>query len=198
MRQCGWQDWAFFGQGSTIMTAQKPSDASGGPADSGQGSADLARALFAAIGRHDLDAVRALDAPDVVDDFVAIGVFSGVDAVIGFFAELFAAVPDFRIDVLNVTAEGDTAVVQWHATGTFSGGPFQGIHATGRSVDLRGCDVMRFEDGLLKHNTIYYDGLAFARQIGLLPTEGSRADRALQTVFNARTDTLARVSGLRR
>ncbi|MGA7688534.1 MAG: ester cyclase [Jiangellales bacterium] len=133
-----------------------------------------------------------------MDDFVAIGVFSGVDAVVAFFAELFAAVPDFRIDVLNVTAEGDTAVVQWHATGTFTGGPFQGIHATGRSVDLRGCDVMRFDGGLLKHNAIYYDGLAFARQIGLLPTEGSSADRALQAVFNARTDALAQVKDLRR
>lgn len=180
------------------MAVEKRTDAGREPGDSDQASEDLARALFTAIGRHDLDAVRALDAPDVVDDFVAIGVFAGVDAVIGFFAELFAAVPDFGIEVLNVTAEGNTAVVQWHATGAFTGGPFQGIHATGRPVDLRGCDVMRFEDGLLKHNTIYYDGLAFARQIGLLPTEGSRADRALQAVFNARTDTLARVKDLRR
>ncbi|MGB9374214.1 MAG: hypothetical protein WCA82_08655 [Jiangellales bacterium] len=58
--------------------------------------------------------------------------------------------------------------------------------------------MMRFEDGLLKHNTIYYDGLAFARQIGLLPAEGSSADRALQAVFNARTYALARVKDLRR
>lgn len=180
------------------MAAQQPSTTDGGLGVTGRESAELARTLMAAVGRHDLDAVRALDSPDVVDDFVAIGVFSGVDAVVGFFAELFAAVPDFRLDVLDVTAEGDTAVVQWHATGTFTGGPFQGIHATGRSVDLRGCDVMRFDGGLLKHNTIYYDGLAFARQIGLLPTEGSSADRALQAVFNARTDALARVKDLRR
>jgi steroid delta-isomerase-like uncharacterized protein len=180
------------------MAAQRRSETGGDPAGLGQGCADLARALMAAVDRHDLDAMRALDCPDVVDDFVAIGVFSGVDAVIGFFAEMFAAVPDFRIDVVDVTSHGDTAVVQWHATGTFNGGPFQGIRATGRSVDLRGCDAMRFEDGLLQHNTIYYDGLAFARQIGLLPAEGSRADRALQAVFNARTQALARVTGLRR
>ena len=57
---------------------------------------------------------------------------------------------------------------------------------------------MRFEDGLLKHNTVYYDGLALARQIGLLPSEGSRTDRALQAAFNARTDTLAGVKEVRR
>ncbi len=180
------------------MTAQKAGDADDGRGSSRQGSEDLARAIIAAIGRHDLDAMRALDAPDVVDDFVAVGVFAGVEAVVGFFAELFAAVPDFRIDPLSVTAEGDTAVVQWRASGTFNGGSFQGVHATGRPVDLRGCDVMRFEDGLLKHNTVYYDGLAFARQIGFLPSEGSRTDRALQAAFNARTDTLARAKSVRR
>jgi limonene-1,2-epoxide hydrolase len=103
------------------MAAQQRSGTDGGPGVPGQESAELARTLIAAIGRRDLDAMRALDSPDVVDDFVAIGVFSGVDAVVAFFAELFAAVPDFRIDVLNVTAESETAVVQWHATGTFNG-----------------------------------------------------------------------------
>lgn len=172
--------------------------AGSGASDSGQSPAELARALFEAINRHDLDAIRASDAADVVDDFIVVGVFAGVDAVVGFFAELFAAVPDFHLEVLEVTAEGATAVVQWRATGAFTGSPFQGIHATGRPVDLRGCDVMRFEGGLLKHNTIYYDGLAFARQIGLLPAEGSAADRALQTVFNARSDVLARIRELSR
>ena len=97
------------------MVAQQRSETDGDPGVTGQESAELARTLMAAIGRHDLDAMRALDSPDVVDDFVAIGVFSGVDNVVAFFAELFAAVPDFRIEILNVTAEGDTAVVQWHA-----------------------------------------------------------------------------------
>ncbi len=180
------------------MTAQKPADAGPEPGNSRAGSEDLARAQVSAISRHDLDAMRALDAPDVVDDFVAVGVFAGVDAVVGFFAELFTAIPDFRIDALTVTAQGDTAVVQWRASGTFNGGSFQGVHATGRPVDLPGCDVMRFEGGLLKHNTVYYDGLAFARQIGFLPSEGSRTDRVLLAAFNARTDTLARVRSVRR
>ncbi len=56
---------------------------------------------------------------------------------------------------------------------------------------------MRFEDGLPKHNTVCCDGLAFARQIGFLPSEGIRTDRALQAAVNARTDMLARVRELR-
>jgi hypothetical protein len=46
---------------------------------------------------------------------------------------------------------------------------------------------MEFEDGLLRYNTVYYDGLAFARQIGLLPPAGSRRDKAIMGGFNALT-----------
>jgi steroid delta-isomerase-like uncharacterized protein len=157
-------------------------------------TSELARALFGAVTRHDLQAMAACWSDDIVEDFIAVGVFRGVDAVTGFFAEMFAAVPDFAVEALAVTAEGATAAVQWRATGRFTGAPFQGVHATGRPIELRGCDVMTFQDGLLAHNTIYYDGLAFARQIGLLPQVGSAADRVLQATFNAQTDLRARVS----
>jgi hypothetical protein len=49
------------------------------------------------------------------------------------------------------------------------------------------------EQGKLKHNTIYYDGLAFARQIGMLPREGTLADKAMTTAFNARTDAIRKL-----
>ena len=55
---------------------------------------------------------------------------------------------------------------------------------------------MRFEAGQLKSNTIYIDGLAFARQIGLLPREGSVADRLIEASFNARTDVTTLVRRL--
>jgi hypothetical protein len=41
--------------------------------------------------------------------------------------------------------------------------------------------------GLVQHNTICYEGASFARQIGMLPTQGPAADRALTAVFNAKT-----------
>jgi hypothetical protein len=87
----------------------------------------------------------------------------------------------------RIVADDTSAVVQWHAAGTFTGGPFQNIVPTGRRVDLRGADVMEIADGLVQHNTIYYDGATFARQIGLLPALGSRADQAMLAAFNAKT-----------
>lgn len=154
----------------------------------------VATEIFQALKEHDLDAVFDRGHPDVVDDFVVVGRFEGREAVRAFFTALFDAFPDFDIDVVHMVGDDQHAVVQWHATGSFTGGPFQGVHATGRSIELRGCDVMRFEDAKLIQNTIYYDGLAFARQIGLLPREGSSADKAMMAAFNAGTDVKAQVA----
>jgi steroid delta-isomerase-like uncharacterized protein len=140
--------------------------------------ADAARAAFDAVSRKDPDGIVATGAPGYVDDFVAIGEIRGHDAVRAFFRELFAAFPDFTMTVDRIVADDTTAVVQWHAAGRFTGGPFQGITATGRQVEIRGVDVMEIADGLVQHNTIYYDGATFARQIGLLPGLGSRAGQA--------------------
>jgi len=154
---------------------------------------EVATAIFDAVNRHDLDTVIALYHTDVIADFVAVGVFNGASAVRAFFTEIFAAMPDFALEVLGLVCDDEYAVVQWRATGSFTGTPFQGIHATGRPVELRGVDVMRFEQGKLKHNTIYYDGLGFVRQIGMLPREGSLPDKAMTAAFNARTDLIGKL-----
>ena len=160
--------------------------------------ADVARTAFAAVSRRDPDGIVATGAPGYVDDFVAIGEIRGHDAVRAFFRELFAAFPDFTMTIDRIVADDTVAVVQWHAAGAFTGGPFQGIAPTGRRAEIRGVDVMEVADGLVQRNTIYYDGATFARQIGLLPGLGSRADRAMLATFNAKTTLSQRVRDRRR
>lgn len=147
--------------------------------------------------RKDPDGVAAAGAPDFIDDFVAIGEIRGREAVRAFFTELFAAFPDFELTVDRVVADDTTAVVQWHAAATFTGGRFQGILPTGRGVQIRGVDVMEIADGLVQHNTIYYDGASFARQIGMLPAQSSGSDRAMMTAFNAKTKLSQRYQAYR-
>jgi steroid delta-isomerase-like uncharacterized protein len=104
-----------------------------------------------------------------------------------FFEELFAAMPDFDISVERVVADENAVAVKWQAEATFSGAPFQGIRATAKRVSLRGVDFFEIEDGLIRRNTIFYDGASFARQVGLLPPEGSLADRSMLRLFNLKT-----------
>ena len=153
---------------------------------------EVARATFDSVARRDPDAIVANNADDCVDDFVAIGVFRGKAEIRAFFVELFAAFPDFEMFVDRIVADDESAAVQWHATATFSGAPFQGVRATGRRVEIKGVDVMVVRDGLIQRNAIYYDGASFGRQIGLLPPQGSAADRAMLGAFNAKTRLLRR------
>lgn len=162
----------------------------------------LMREAFAAIDTKDLDRLADLWDDRSTDDFIALGtVVTGATALRGFFGELFDAFPDLRMTVEHIhDVDERTAVGQWRLEGDFTGAPFQGIEPTGRHVDVRGIDVMRFEGDKLRHNDVYYDGLSFARQIGLLPAADSRADRAMVAGFNliSRARDAVRERGQRR
>jgi steroid delta-isomerase-like uncharacterized protein len=159
-----------------------------------QSPAEVARAIFDALSKKHLDDAMAYVAEDSVDDFVAIGRFEGKTAIRQFFDELLAAFPTFDMSVERVVGDDSSAVVQWRASGDFTGGPFQGVEPTGKHVEIRGVDVMDITDGTVRHNTIYYDGAAFARQIGMLPAAGTSVDRAVLSTFNAATRLRKRLS----
>ena len=157
-------------------------------------AATLMGKSFAAINARDLETLSTYWHDDIVEDFVVLGPIEGKEAVAAFFSEMFTAVPDLEFTTERILPiDATTAVGEWRLTGTLSGGPFQGVEPNGSRVSLRGIDVMKFEDGLLLHNTIYYDGLAFARQIGMLPAAGSKTDRAMMASFNAMTKVRSRL-----
>jgi len=161
-------------------------------------AARLARESIAAINHHDLSRLERYWGPDSVDHFVPVGEFRGRDALRSYFRDAFCAFPDLRIDIDRIVTDGSVATVQWRLRGTFTGAPFLGVEATGRAVEIMGCDVMEWaEDGTLRRNTVYYDGAEFARQIGMLPRRDSGPDRALTALFNATTKlrTRARAKG---
>jgi predicted ester cyclase len=113
------------------------------------------------------------------------------EEVVAWFRGFFDAVPDLHMDVEDVAVAGDPGservTVRWHITGTFSGAPYLGIEPTGRPIDLRGMDLIDVKEGRIAGNNVYYDQLAFARQIGMLPAEGSLGDRAMTAAFNGLT-----------
>jgi steroid delta-isomerase-like uncharacterized protein len=119
------------------------------------------------------------------------------EEVLAWFRGFFDAVPDLHMEVEDVAVAGEPGrervTVRWRVTGTFSGAPFVGIEPTGRPVDLRGMDLIDVQDGRVAANNIYYDQFAFARQIGMLPAEGSLGDRLMTGAFNLVTKARAAV-----
>lgn len=157
-----------------------------------QTPSQIAREVFKALfDDRDLSDPYRYWTDDSVDHFLAAGKsVRGAQALAQWFRDLFAALPDWKLEVENVIDDGDRqVVVQWHATGTFDGdSPFLGIEPNGRRIDLRAVDVIRLDaDGKVDTNTVYYDGAEFARQLGMLPPRDSAADRAMLSAFNGAT-----------
>lgn len=147
----------------------------------------LVRSYFEAIAAGDAEAAAGHWAEDSVNDVVPLAVYRGRDEIAGFLRETFQAVPDADWTVKRVVADDSQAVVEWRFSGTFSGKPFQGIEPNGKHVELRGADLFEVDGDKLVSNTAYYDGNAFARQVGMMPPQDSGAERAMKGAFNTVT-----------
>jgi glyoxylase-like metal-dependent hydrolase (beta-lactamase superfamily II)/predicted ester cyclase len=159
-------------------------------------TAEIAKRYFAALAAHDLEAAGALWRPGAIDRLVGVEDLVAPQGLRRYFGDLFAAFPDFAIEVLETTTGGSRTVVRWRATGTFAGpGTFQGYAPNHVRVELEGCDVVSVGDGLIDHNDAYIDTGDIARQLGLLPPIGSRAEARLAALANLRTRAVTAVAG---
>ncbi len=160
-----------------------------------QSTADVARRYFGAASARDPEAMAACWRAGGLDRFVGQAELVAPDGVRGYFTELFAAMPDFAFEVLDLVADGDRCAVRWRATATFAGpGGFQGLEPTGARVEMEGCDVLRVQDGEIVHNDAYVDGMELARQMGVLPARDSAAEGRMTRAVNARTRLRRRVA----
>jgi steroid delta-isomerase-like uncharacterized protein len=157
-------------------------------ASAGATAEEVARRYFDAIDARDLDTAVSLWADggrENVRGRVDVLAPQGVREFIG---DLLTAVPDLRIRVVSTTSEEDRCVVQWHLTGTFAGPRhFAGVAPTGNPIVLEGLDLLRVQDGLIQSNDAFADSMTFARQIGMMPPQGSAAEQRMMGAFNAKT-----------
>lgn len=116
----------------------------------------------------------------------------GERAIADYFLALFAALPDFHLEILTLAEQGDDVFVHWKLTGTHKG-TFAGIAPTGCAIALDGIDHFVVRDGKLVSNFVVFDQMQFARTISLMPPDGSPPDRALKAAFNAKTRVAQRV-----
>jgi steroid delta-isomerase-like uncharacterized protein len=147
---------------------------------------ELAQQVLDAINAHDLDALRRIWADDVVERFPD-KTCRGKEELAAYFRDLFAALPDFRMERVSAVEDGETVFIRWRMTGTHTGAQFSGIDATGKAVTLDGMDEMTVRDGKMASNFVVFDQMEVGRQLGLLPPDGSPPDRALKAAFNAKT-----------
>jgi len=156
----------------------------------------VAREYFHSIVRGDSSPQRRAYADDATITVPGILEDASPDELIAYFEELWAAVPDFRFEVLDIVAEGDRAACHWRITGTFAGpGQLQGVEATGARIDVRGVDYVQVRGGRIVRNDAYTDGMTLAQQMGVLPPRDSAQQQQITRLVNARTRMARRIEG---
>jgi steroid delta-isomerase-like uncharacterized protein len=82
------------------------------------------------------------------------------------------ALPDMRVKVHQIVAEGDLVSVYWTASGTNTAAGW-GIPATGKSVAASGMTLFRFERGLIQEEWSVFNMYSILKQLGLLTPPGA-------------------------
>lgn len=173
---------------SAADSTRAESDTTGATTQSGWG-ADRARAHMAkgleSWNARDSDRVLALVTEDILweDPSIPGGSLRGKPAAREWMESLWRAAPDLTWESLGepfISFDGSRLAGMWRVTGHLSG-PMRttGWAPTGRGFELTGFEVLEFDGGLVRHEMSFADMAGFARQVGVLPQQGSAGDRVM-------------------
>ena len=85
------------------------------------------------------------------------------------FAEFRSAFPDWREEIVELVAEGNTVAGRFRCSGTHRG-EFLGEPPTGKRMEVEEVFFLRVEDGRVVDFWALEDSLSRMRQLGLIPS----------------------------
>ena len=142
------------------------------------GTADSPEQLEEAIARyndawnsHDLDAIMAMHAADMVFENHTAGESAQGDDVRGHIGSIFDTWPDIHFETRRLYVRDGVVTQEWTATATHSSEMRRGelvAAPTGKRVEWKGIDVIPFEGGKVKRKDVYSDSVSILSQLGLL------------------------------
>jgi steroid delta-isomerase-like uncharacterized protein len=125
----------------------------------------------AAWNDHDLDAIMAMHAPDMVFDNHTAGESASGEEARGHIGSIFETWPDIEFSTRRLYVRPGLVVQEWTATATHANTMRRGdlvAEPTGNRVEWDGLDVIPFEEGQVKRKDVYSDSVSILRQVGLL------------------------------
>ncbi|HEY1853802.1 MAG TPA: nuclear transport factor 2 family protein [Solirubrobacterales bacterium] len=143
----------------------------GNPNDSPAALGGTIERYNAAWNAHDLEAILALHAPDMVFANHTAGEAAAGEDVGRHLAGIFAAWPDLAFETRRLYVREGLVVQEWDASATHTRKLRRGslvAEPTGRLIRWEGVDCIPFEDGLVKRKDVYSDSVSILRQVGLL------------------------------
>jgi steroid delta-isomerase-like uncharacterized protein len=146
-------------------------EAKGSEKDSPQALEQAIERYNQAWNDHDLDAIMAMHAPDMVFENHTAGESAQGEEVRGHIGSIFESWPDIAFQGRRTYVRDGLVVQEWTATATHANTMRRGdlvAEPTGKRIEWKGLDVIPFEDGLIKRKTVYSDSVSILRQLGLL------------------------------
>jgi steroid delta-isomerase-like uncharacterized protein len=120
---------------------------------------------------HDLEAIVAMHAPDMVFDNHTAGESATGEEVRAHIASIFETWPDIEFTTRRLYVRQGLVIQEWTAAATHAKTMRRGdlmAEPTGRRVEWDGIDSIPFEHGFVKRKDVYSDSVSILRQIGLL------------------------------
>lgn len=122
----------------------------------------------ASWNRHDLEALCGDHAEDGVVVSPMFSRVQGRSRICSTYAALFAAFPDWHLDLRVPLIDGSRVAVPFVITATLQG-EFMGVHGTGRKCEFDGVSLYELTDALLiKEERRVYDFTGLLTQVGVL------------------------------
>lgn len=122
-----------------------------------------------AVNSGNLQEFYALVADSCVDHDPAPDQDPGPNGYIVFFTMMRTAFPDFKLTVEQLVADEQNVAFAYTVTGTHKG-DFMGVAPTGKSIQIRGMQISKFEDGKMVERWGSTDELGLLKQIGVALT----------------------------
>ena len=125
-----------------------------------------------AYNEGDLDGVMDLYGEDAVQN-MPDGSFEGKPAIRERLAQELSAFSEVEHTVRSFVEQGDAFCDEWTFAGTHTAPMLlpdgRELAPTGKRVEIKGMELCLMRGDKLVLNTLYYDNLAVAAQLGLLP-----------------------------
>jgi steroid delta-isomerase-like uncharacterized protein len=144
---------------------------SSGPNDAPEALREAIDRYNAAWNAHDLDAIMAMHAPDMVFENHTAGESAVGEEARAHIGSIFETWPDIAFTTRRLYVREGLVVQEWDAAATHRQTMRRGdlvAEPTGRLVTSKGIDSIPFEDGLVKRKDVYSDSVSILRQVGLL------------------------------
>ena len=134
-----------------------------------ESKATMRRYFLDAFEQGNIDLLDELLAPDYVNHTPATpDLPTGPEGVKGVVTMFRSAMPDLRVLIEDMIAEGDKVATRYTLEGTHEGELF-GVPPTGQRLSIESITVERVSDGKIREHWRVTDELGMMQQLGVIP-----------------------------